>query len=164
MQRQNGFTLIELVIVIVLLGILAVVAAPKFLDLQADARVSSLNGVKAAVQSAASMVYDKAVIAGVENASAAVVTITPGQTVRTVYGYPNGQDLFLLLDISASSAVNATGVDFIYASLDTAPNTIGIWPVGGYASASSRETKCNVTYIDATASGALPLITTYSGC
>ena len=41
MKRSAGFTLIELVIVIVILGILAVTAAPKFLNLQSDARAST---------------------------------------------------------------------------------------------------------------------------
>ncbi|HAA96802.1 MAG TPA: type II secretion system protein, partial [Alteromonas macleodii] len=43
-STQQGFTLIELIIVIVLLGILAVTAAPKFLNLQDDARDSVLQG------------------------------------------------------------------------------------------------------------------------
>ncbi|ACJ27327.1 MSHA pilin protein MshA [Shewanella piezotolerans WP3] len=50
MNKQNGFTLIELVVVIIILGILAVTAAPKFINLQGDARVSTLQGMKAAIQ------------------------------------------------------------------------------------------------------------------
>ncbi|MBM7073074.1 prepilin-type N-terminal cleavage/methylation domain-containing protein [Shewanella sp. 202IG2-18] len=42
MQKQQGFTLIELVVVIIILGILAVTAAPKFINLQSDARKSAL--------------------------------------------------------------------------------------------------------------------------
>ena len=48
-KNQKGFTLIELVVVIIILGILAVTAAPKFINLQGDARVSALAGMKAAL-------------------------------------------------------------------------------------------------------------------
>lgn len=75
MKQQTGFTLIELVVVIVILGILAVVAVPKFINIQGDAREGALKGVEAAIKSAAEMVHAKAVIAGVETASAATVTI-----------------------------------------------------------------------------------------
>ena len=57
MKRSAGFTLIELVIVIVILGILAVTAAPKFLNLQGDARESTLSGMKAAMESSSSLVF-----------------------------------------------------------------------------------------------------------
>ena len=66
MKRQSGFTLIELVVVIVILGILAATAAPKFMNLQSDARISALNGLKASVKSASSMIYSKAILAGKE--------------------------------------------------------------------------------------------------
>lgn len=46
MRKSNGFTLIELIVVIVILGILAVSAAPKFIDLQSDARAAVVNGLK----------------------------------------------------------------------------------------------------------------------
>lgn len=65
-HRVNGFTLIELVVVIVILGILAATAAPKFMDLQRDARISKLNGLKAAIRSAENLTRSKAIIAGLE--------------------------------------------------------------------------------------------------
>lgn len=50
MKHQAGFTLIELVVVIVILGILAIAAAPKFLNMQGDARESALKGLEAAIK------------------------------------------------------------------------------------------------------------------
>ncbi|OBT14805.1 hypothetical protein A9264_13595 [Vibrio sp. UCD-FRSSP16_10] len=66
MTNSKGFTLIELVVVIVILGILSVTAAPKFLNLQRDARIASLQGAKGAIAGANSIVYGKAAINGVE--------------------------------------------------------------------------------------------------
>ena len=65
-QKQNGFTLIELVVVIIILGILAVTAAPKFINLQTDARQSALQGVKGAIQGANGLVFAKAALGGDE--------------------------------------------------------------------------------------------------
>ena len=62
---SSGFTLIELIVVIVILGILAVSAAPKFMDLQGDARAATLKGMMGAVKSANSLILGKAVIHGV---------------------------------------------------------------------------------------------------
>lgn len=56
-QRQRGFTMIELVIVIVILGILAAVAMPKFIDLSGDARQNAVNSVAAAAGSASVVNY-----------------------------------------------------------------------------------------------------------
>ncbi len=84
MKRQGGFTLIELVVVIVILGILAVTAAPRFLNLQNDARASSLQGLKGAIEGGAGIVFGKAAINGVEASS----TATDVEGIETVYGYP----------------------------------------------------------------------------
>ncbi|HIF9444408.1 TPA: type II secretion system protein [Photobacterium damselae] len=68
-MKRNGFTLIELVVVIVILGILAVVAAPKFLNLQQDARDASLKGLKGSIESTLDVTYAKLATLGLENAA-----------------------------------------------------------------------------------------------
>ncbi|GAD00954.1 prepilin-type N-terminal cleavage/methylation domain-containing protein [Agarivorans albus] len=93
--KQQGFTLIELVIVIIILGILAVTAAPKFLNLQTDARVSTLSGLEAALKGGANLVYSKSAIAGVERQADSSVS-DAGNTIDTVYGYPKASSDYLL--------------------------------------------------------------------
>ena len=58
-DRQQGFTLIELIVVIVILGILAVTAAPKFMNLTSDANASVVKSLSGAVRTAAMQVYAK---------------------------------------------------------------------------------------------------------
>jgi MSHA pilin protein MshA len=95
MKRQQGFTLIELVVVIIILGILAVTAAPRFINLQTDARISALEGARGALQSANSLVLSRAVLNGQGNAANQVVVLIPANggvpavEVRTDFGYLN---------------------------------------------------------------------------
>ncbi len=71
-MKNKGFTLIELIGVIVILGLLAVTAAPKFMDVQGDARKATLQGVEGALKSAVGIVYGKAALNGVEKGKAVV--------------------------------------------------------------------------------------------
>lgn len=91
MKTQKGFTLIELIIVIVVLGILAVTAAPQFFNFSTDARESTLSGLKGSMNGAADLVYGKAAIAGVESDAddgAATPAYQTVDSIEIVNGYP----------------------------------------------------------------------------
>ncbi len=57
MKQQTGFTLIELVMVIVILGLLSAVAIPKFVDLSGDAEDAAIEGIAGGLSSAATINY-----------------------------------------------------------------------------------------------------------
>jgi MSHA pilin protein MshA len=101
--------------VIIILGILAVTAAPKFLNLQDDARKSAAQGVQSALQSAANLVYSKAALEGQEKASAAGGTALTGMTgVKVIYGYPTADTVSaaVTLDGWKVSGASATSSNF----------------------------------------------------
>lgn len=104
MRNQKGFTLIELIIVIVVLGILAVTAAPQFINFSSDARTSTVKGLKGAIQGAAQTVYAKA---AVDEQLGATGTVG---NVGTVNGYPSATDTDTdgLAEIAEAANLSAT--------------------------------------------------------
>lgn len=90
--EKNGFTLIELIVVIVILGILAVTAAPKFIHLESDARQATMYSLAGAFKSGVAMVKGKALIQGITNNDAPqyinIGNSTTKKEVYTINGYP----------------------------------------------------------------------------
>lgn len=86
-HKAGGFTLIELVVVIVILGILAAFAIPRFININREAREAALKGLGGSVRSTVALVHGMALARGLTAASGQSVVLE-GHTVTLAFGYP----------------------------------------------------------------------------
>ncbi|WP_313932854.1 type II secretion system protein [Pseudidiomarina fusca] len=125
--QQKGFTLIELIIVIVVLGILAVTAAPQFFNFSSDARASTVKGMEGSVKAASALVYAKALLAPAGTTSVVVDQYGTSVTLTADTQYAAATDpatdpagITAALDMSDFSVVVAG------ASVDTEADAAGV--------------------------------------
>lgn len=137
-SAQRGFTLIELIVVLVILGILAAFAIPRFANVNAEARQAAIRGLAGSLRSSSALVHGLALARGMTAASGQTVQLE-GAVVKLVHGYPEASD-----DGIGNSVMNLDGFT---RTVDSAAGTVTYVPENAPASSAT----CSVVYTQASA-------------
>jgi len=118
-KHQTGFTLIELVVVITILGLLAGIALPKFAALQADARLAKMQAALGSLKSAAAMAHANLLTRGLDanyTGTPSPAIVIEGTTVTYVNGYPNATTIVSLAGLNDDYVVTGLTAPRVAAS------------------------------------------------